>query len=261
MTTIVGTGLFDFGDVDGVGDDVRLQHPLGVVYQDGLLYVADTYNSKIKLIDPETRESTTFLGSTESGWQDGAEAQFDEPGGLSISGNNLYIADTNNHVIRVADIETKEVRTLVLVDLEGLLTRRPPDADYNGKMINLESQTVEPGEGTIELDVTLPEGYKVNDLAPFSMEWLKEEGAGEGLIQFSADEANVSLVEPSFPLSFPATFVAGESEITADLIIYYCEAEAESLCFIERVRITVPVTVTAGGDDTLNVPYSIELPS
>jgi hypothetical protein len=188
-------------------------------------------------------------------------AQFDEPGGLSISGNNLYIADTNNHVIRVADIETKEVRTLVLVDLEGLLTRRPPDADYNGKMINLESQTVEPGEGTIELDVTLPEGYKVNDLAPFSMEWLKEEGAGEGLIQFSADEANFSLVEPSFPLSFPATFVAGESEITADLIFYYCEAEAESLCFIERVRITVPVTVTAGGDDTLNVPYSIELPS
>ncbi len=77
LNTIVGTGLFDFGDIDGEGDDVRLQHPLGVVYQDGVLYVADTYNSKIKVIDPETRTSSSFLGGDESGWQDGPDALFD----------------------------------------------------------------------------------------------------------------------------------------------------------------------------------------
>ena len=56
VTTIVGTGLFDFGDVDGVGDDVLLQHVLGVtVGADGILYIADTYNNKIKTIDPVTR--------------------------------------------------------------------------------------------------------------------------------------------------------------------------------------------------------------
>ena len=43
VDTIVGTGLFDFGDADGVGDEVLLQHALGVtVGPDGLLYVADT---------------------------------------------------------------------------------------------------------------------------------------------------------------------------------------------------------------------------
>lgn len=261
MTTIVGTGLFDFGDVDGIGDDVRLQHPLGVVYQDGLLYVADTYNSKIKLINPETRESKSFLGGTEAGWQDGTEALFDEPGGLSISGNKLYIADTNNHVIRVADIETKEVTTLVLIDLEGLLTRQPNDSTYNGKTVTLEPQVVGAGEGTIELEVTLPDGYKVNDLAPFSMEWLTDEGANNNLVEFSAEAANLSIVEPEFPLSFPATFSEGASEITADLVIYYCEAEAESLCFIERVRITIPVTISTLGSDTLSVSYRIELPN
>jgi len=58
VRTIVGTGLFDFGDVDGTGDEVRLQHALGVtVADDGYLYVADTYNNKIKRIDPQTRES------------------------------------------------------------------------------------------------------------------------------------------------------------------------------------------------------------
>ena len=55
VKTIVGEGLFEFGDVDGVGDEVRLQHALGVAYHDGKLYVADTYNSKIKVLDPEKR--------------------------------------------------------------------------------------------------------------------------------------------------------------------------------------------------------------
>lgn len=262
LHTIIGTGLFDFGDVDGTGDEVRLQHPLGVAYHDGLLYVADTYNSKIKRINPKTEESATFLGGSEAGWQDGVgqEALLNEPGGLSISDGKIYIADTNNHVVRVADIESREVTTLVLVDLEGLLTRRSNDGSYNGKVLTLEPQTIAAGEGTIQLDVTLPEGYKVNDLAPFSMEWLTDGPAEESLIQFSAEDANQTIVEPEFPLSFPATFSEGETEITADLVIYYCEAELESLCFIERVRITAPMTVSSNGSDTLIVPYTIALP-
>jgi thiol-disulfide isomerase/thioredoxin len=113
LNTLVGTGLFDFGDKDGVGDEALLQHPLAVAYHEGLIYVADTYNSKIKQLDPVTRAVTTFLGG-ERGWQDGVgtEARFDEPGGLSIAQGQLYIADTNNHLIRVADLATGRVRTL-----------------------------------------------------------------------------------------------------------------------------------------------------
>src|SRR5262245_62185552 len=43
VKTIVGEGLFEFGDKDGIGkEQVRLQHPLGVTYHDNILYVADT---------------------------------------------------------------------------------------------------------------------------------------------------------------------------------------------------------------------------
>src|SRR5262249_11315048 len=62
VNTIVGLGLFKFGDIDGKGPAVRLQHALGVLYLDGKLYVADTYNSKLKVIDPETRTCQTYLG-------------------------------------------------------------------------------------------------------------------------------------------------------------------------------------------------------
>ena len=109
VSTIVGMGLFEFGDVNGTGDDVRLQHALGVAYRGGKLYVADTYNSKIKEIDPKTRECTTFVGG---------DKLFNEPGGLSFAGNQLYVADTNNHRIQVIDMATKQVRTLALSGVE-----------------------------------------------------------------------------------------------------------------------------------------------
>ena len=109
VDTLVGLDLFVYGDKDGAGGEARLQHPLGVEYHDGLIYVADTYNNKIKTITPFTAISTTFLGTGEEGYQDGIEPLFDEPGGLSIANGRMYIADTNNHTIRVADLITREV--------------------------------------------------------------------------------------------------------------------------------------------------------
>ena len=119
VTTIVGKHLFTFGDVDGMGDDVRLQHPLGIDVHEGLLFIADTYNNKVKTIDPEASVATSFLGSGQAGHEDGAglAAEFHEPGGLSVAGGRLYVADTNNHAIRVADLESREVFTLAIAGL------------------------------------------------------------------------------------------------------------------------------------------------
>lgn len=125
VQTVVGTGLFDFGDKDGEGNAVRLQHCQAVAVHDGQVYVADTYNSKIKRIDPATRECTTWLGKTtpRSGEvlphdhvddPTAAAVEFDEPAGLSVGDGRLYIADTNQHRIVVADLATREARPLEL---------------------------------------------------------------------------------------------------------------------------------------------------
>lgn len=255
LATIVGTGLFDFGDVDGVGDGVRLQHPLAVAYQAGLLYVADTYNSKIKTVDPVARRAETLFGGP-AGWQDGTEPRFDEPGGLSIAGDRLYIADTNNHAVRVADLATGEVTTLVLVDMDGLLTRVPAGDAYTGKVVTLDRTVVGSGAGTIALAVGVPAGYKINDLAPFSMAWQ----ADGQVISLDTATANQRIVSPTFPLAVPASLSEGETTLTVDLVIYYCEAEAESLCFIEQVRLIVPVAVAGDGPANLQVAYDVPPP-
>ena len=46
-------------------------------------------------------------------------SRFYEPGGLSIAKNKLYVADTNNHAIRVVDMKTKEVSTLQIKGLQN----------------------------------------------------------------------------------------------------------------------------------------------
>jgi DNA-binding beta-propeller fold protein YncE len=123
VQTLVGlTGtLFDFGDVDGTGREVRLQHPLGVAWWDGKLFVADTYNNKIKVIDVEARNCRTVAGSGEPGSADataGQQATFNEPAGISAAGGKLYIADTNNHTIRV--MELSEPYGVTTLAIEGL---------------------------------------------------------------------------------------------------------------------------------------------
>lgn len=120
VTTVVGQGLFEFGDVDGTGKNVRLQHALGVTSRLGKLYIADTYNSKIKLIDPVKRTCTTFAGER-GGWL--SAPTFNEPGGLSFAGDKLFVADTNGHRIRVVDIKTGEVTTLTL---QGVTAPKAP---------------------------------------------------------------------------------------------------------------------------------------
>ena len=118
VNTLVGTGLFDFGDKDGVGDRALLQHVQGVCWHEGMLYITDTYNNKIKRIEPLTQAVVSFTGLGDTGFEDGParEALFYEPEGLAIANGKMYIADTNNHAIRVATLSTGSVSTLELKD-------------------------------------------------------------------------------------------------------------------------------------------------
>jgi sugar lactone lactonase YvrE len=255
VETIVGTGLFDFGDLDGRGKSVRLQHPLGVVYHDGVLYVADTYNNKIKRISPKERSSETFLGTGKAGIEDGTRATFDEPGGVTIAFGKLYIADTNNHAIRVADLKTKRVETLQFKGMEKLRPRAR-SARFRGELTELPAQTVEPGQATLELKLELPAGYKLNAQAPTSVTAASSEAQ---VVSFN-EGTQQAFRNPQFPLTIPVKVSEGETTINVDYAIYYCETKKESLCFIKEARLSIPVRVKKGaGNSRLSASYSLKL--
>ena len=179
MQTIAGAtdnNLFDFGDVDGAVGISRLQHPLGITgADDGMLYVADTYNSRIKQIDPATDTVTTIAGAGEGGdFHDGigTEAAVDEPGGVSAAGNRLFIADTNNNAIRVLDLTTKQMSTILFPNPEKLqMSDQPTVIGGNsalGETLTLPEQSVAPGDGAITVRIVLPDGYKINRERPLA---------------------------------------------------------------------------------------------
>lgn len=115
VRTVCGSGdLFGFGDQDGTGEAARLQHCLGVEFAENVLWVADTYNHKIKRVDPKSGNCETVLGNGRAGDCDrkSQTAQFFEPSGISATKAHLYIADTNNHAIRQVDLHTLDVTTL-----------------------------------------------------------------------------------------------------------------------------------------------------
>jgi thiol-disulfide isomerase/thioredoxin/DNA-binding beta-propeller fold protein YncE len=107
VRTIVGRGLFDFGDTEGAPGEVLLQHPLDVAADANVLYVADTYNNKVKSITFGTMMTRAVFG-------DGDPSTMHEPGGIAVWDGRVYIADTNNHRILSGDPSTGALEELVL---------------------------------------------------------------------------------------------------------------------------------------------------
>lgn len=204
--------LFAYGDKDGVGTGAKLQHPLGVAAlapsadsNSHVLYVADTYNHKIKRItqvpssqkfqvetldvasssfEDEDKDVTVDLNSvrlSKNSKSTGSEhvkpgslLLFNEPSGLCFMGGMLYVADTNNHSIKVIDVNTKPARVsefnLVLEpqtdDLDGSFQ---PDLTYV-LVLGEDSESLSSIGGSltlkVEIQLQLEEGCSLNLEAP-----------------------------------------------------------------------------------------------
>lgn len=96
VQTPLGKGLFDFGDKDGSTSEALLQHCVGIKAEDGNIYIADTYNGKVKIFDLDRNTVKTFLSG------------FEEPNDLLFIGDDLWISDTNNHRLVRYNMKTKE---------------------------------------------------------------------------------------------------------------------------------------------------------
>ncbi len=239
VKTLVGEGLFDFADIDGPFLKARLQHCLAVAVYDRKVLVADTYNNKIKVLDPATQTATTFVGDGRPGKED-QPPRFDEPAGLSVAGDQLYVADTNNHAIRVVNLKTKAVRTL---KLDGVTPPDPPKVAGRPEFPNAETtklaETEVPhdGELTLEVKLTLRDGYKLSPLAP--LQYLVEGVSANG----SAYERIGDVEKPaaSFALKVPADKLSEVKTLKLSLAYFVCQEGGEGLCQVKSHIWEIPL--------------------
>ena len=104
VSTLVGKSLCDCGDNDGHAADARMQFPLDIHAdpRHKLLWVADTYNNKIKRIQTKNNLVSSVPLSH----------RLDEPGGLAFNGDSLYIANTNVHEIVRLNLRNGKTQSL-----------------------------------------------------------------------------------------------------------------------------------------------------
>ncbi|HET6854561.1 MAG TPA: thioredoxin-like domain-containing protein [Pyrinomonadaceae bacterium] len=246
VKTLVGGDLFEFGDVDGTGDDVRLQHPLGVLAYGDKVLIADTYNHKIKELDPKREKVTSLLGTGKPGQADGASPSFYEPAGLTLAHEKLYVADTNNHAIRVVDLKTKQTSTLRIngltppaKNMEALDTAVGPNAEE----IKVPAQRLRSGtNAALQIEVELPAGYHLNPLAPQRYKVSVDGGKSVVVDDKIAARATKDLKLPvRIPLN---TTAVGQSTIHAQITLFYCREDNTGTCRIRTLVWQAPVEVT-----------------
>src|SRR5579885_816902 len=268
VQTLVGGDLFEFGDRDGASDDVRLQHPLGLALAGGRLFITDNYNHKIKVLDPRARTVKTFAGTGKPGQADGAQPSFYEPGGLSVARGRLYIADTNNHAVRVVDLATKQTTTLVIRGLEspndGSAVAPSEEAGPNAEEKKLAPQQLAAaGDASLVVDVALPAGYHLNPAAPNN--FLISPGE-KGILapgEPSADGRAMMVrgVVPRLPLRLRLRPLAtGVADLSVRLTLYYCREDNTGTCRIKTLKWDVPVEITnaAGAAHEIKLQGKVE---
>ena len=110
VSTIAGTAGQGFAD--GAGLTAQFNYPVGVAHDitNNKLYVAETGNNSIRMIDLRDNTVSTIAGAgsgTVGGFADGAglTAQFNSPVGVAYGGTNkLYVAETGNNMIRMISL-------------------------------------------------------------------------------------------------------------------------------------------------------------
>jgi thiol-disulfide isomerase/thioredoxin/sugar lactone lactonase YvrE len=257
VLTVVGSAhlpekrLFAFGDQDGPPGTARLQHCIGVAYAGDRLYVADTYNNRIREIDPKTGDVKTLagLGYNMPG-NDDAAGSFDEPAGLSVARGILYVADTNNHAIRTIELSSGKVSTLTISGLAPPSTTKTiskPTFD-DAAQVKFKQAVVKPTAGalTVHIVLDLPEGMEINELAPMEY-WLESTQATGPVDRTALGKKSLPTPTAKFDVMVP---VKGEGQdvMTVSLNYQYCKHGENGVCKFGSVVFTLPLNVAANGN-------------
>jgi sugar lactone lactonase YvrE len=131
VSTVAGTGVA--GYVDGAGAQAQFNQPIDVaVDANGVLYVADNLNHKIRKITPEGVVSTVAGGVAGISDGDVATALFRNPSGITVdAAGNIYVADRLNHRIRKIDTTSGLVSTVAGAGTTGSRDGLAGEAQFN----------------------------------------------------------------------------------------------------------------------------------
>jgi sugar lactone lactonase YvrE/thiol-disulfide isomerase/thioredoxin len=237
VKTLAGEGLFDFGLRDGPLGRARFQHPLGLALQDGILWVSDTFNGAIRRVSLADGQVSTVARGLE------------QPGGLTLAGGRLVVADTGHHRLVTVSRAPAAVTPLILAGVTPPSVKgveRPVLATRALPLQHLEDAAVASGPLDLQLEVRLPEGHIFTAGAPQRVE-----------LAVAGRSAPVQLEASGGVLRARATIspLRSASDAVYTVSLYYCRDGQGSVCLVDRRRLLTRLTPSEGGPQAAIVHY------
>jgi len=118
ITTFAGTGSSGYSGDGGLAASAKFNKPRGVFADEaGYIYIADTDNHRLRMVDAATGIITLVAGSGNNNYDQGSDedvsplsAHLNKPRGVYVDASgNIYIADTENCMIRKVDVSTNKI--------------------------------------------------------------------------------------------------------------------------------------------------------
>ncbi|XP_061765596.1 NHL repeat-containing protein 2 isoform X2 [Nerophis ophidion] len=209
----------------------------------------------IKVVDPKTKHCSTLAGSGAAGnalGPDFSKSSFNEPGGICMGagGKLLYVADTNNHLIKVLDLHSKTVSLLCIsadyTDApEPRASMKAPTLPKRAARIKLAPLSVCAGQTlTMSLKLSLTEGAKLTDGAPSCWvlsaeegdEWLLDGQVVTGDITGLSGLLRISTKLPEVPKKLHAG-------LRLSVWVYFCIA-AGAACTMKAASFFLPLEIS-----------------
>ncbi|XP_065157297.1 NHL repeat-containing protein 2 [Atheta coriaria] len=234
--------LFSFGDVDGVSTEGKLQHCLGLARgatarNAHKLFVADTYNHKIKIVDTRKNHVKTVISP-----------KFNEPCGLFQNGDGkLYVADTNNHQIKICTLNEDESEILSVsvfkldnIELQPLTSDVIVNSDKVYTLPVVNCSNLSNGAFNIHFNVALDDNLHFNEEAPQKWSAKANRGVvmitpegGKDIQRFSVKCCNLLRNEKET--------IGNNDEVYVKFQLYTCLGD---LCFNKQFIVKIPLRIT-----------------
>ncbi len=225
VQTLVGGNLKKSGHVNGSKDQALLQHPLGVLADDTGVYIADSYNQKIRKYDFSSKKIHDLVGKNR-GDKVGSSSisEFDEPEGMIAVLDRFYLADSNNN--RILVLSRGSFSTDLLNVMPPLKLPKEGFLQYLPNLQKSEDIVVK-SNSEISIKIDLKNGWKINEDGPSFVNLLELKDDKEANLVSSFDWHSVKSKDLKISkLKDGKTYVLQGS-------IYYCEDKPNALCYIK----------------------------
>lgn len=226
-------------DKDG---DSKLNAPLGIFANQNGVYISDSKNNRIAKYQHSRKKLKILFGDKEAGDGLGDGTRFNQPDGIIIVKNDMFVVDVVNN--RIVKIDFKSMRSRLIDVIPEMKLPNEGFLEYLPNLERLGMAKVKTDK-TIPLNITFDKGWKINELGPSFLNLLEIVGKKSANLVATYDWSMIRDNIATLPK------LQSDKKYIIQGTIYYCQDKRNALCYISSYE--QEVVPSSKGKNVLNI--------